>query len=234
MAALSQDQNLLDDIYSGDLNGAIALAAFGSAYNPDEGKAAGTASYLMRQGGKAGFLAKCYGGGVKRVDATVGVPEGTNVGRPWERRYHKLFSYADELNQRASVVLENGWVIPLWDRFTVDEEDGLRLLQRSSRKGLNYETQGSQRMLLQRCWLRLVEMGWGWAGFFWLHDEIFLHVPEFMAEAAKEALREAMTFTWRGVRFECDPEINGKTWMPQPATFDVKELSIVDELEEAS
>lgn len=234
MAALSGDPVLRDDIYAGDLNGAIAAAAFGSRYVPADGKTAGRPSYLMRQGGKAGFLAKCYGAGRRKVDATVGVAEGTDIGRAWEGRYHRLFRYADELNQRASVVLENGWVIPLWDRFTVGDSGSLRLYGKPSRKGLNYATQGSQRMLLQQCWLRLVDRGWGWAGYFWLHDEILLHVPEFMAQAAADALKDAMTFEWRGVRFDCEPEINGRTWLPQPATFDPREIAVVDDIDEAA
>lgn len=228
MAALSGDANLKADIYSGDLNGRIAAAAFGERFIPADGKTAGTASYLMRQGGKAGFLAKCYGGGVGRVDDTVGVPKGTNIGRPWEKRYSRLFEYGAQLGSRASVTLYNGWVVPLWDRFTVLESGELRLYPKPSRKALNYVTQGTQRALLQDCWERLVAMGWGWAAYFFLHDEILLHVPWWMAEQAKAALEEAMTFVFMEMQFECEATIDGRTWLPQPATFEAKELESVD------
>jgi hypothetical protein len=226
MAALSGDANLLEDIYSGDLNGAIATTAFGDLYVPSQGKTAGTASYLMRQGGKAGFLAKCYGGGDGRVLSTLGVDDIAPV-RRWESRYSRLFEHAREINLQSAVVLESGRVCPLWDRYVVINGDEPKVYPKPSRKGLNYETQGTQRDLLLACWERLRARGYGRYLWFVLHDEIILCVPEAMAAQARRDLEECMTFTWRGVRFECEAEINGRTWLPQPADFDLAELDSV-------
>lgn len=228
MAASSQDANLRADILSGDLNGAIATAAFGDAYNPAEGELAGTASYLMRNGGKAGFLAMCFGGGDERVSLTVG-QDSTDAIRGWKSRYHRLFGHAEKMNRLPAIRLESGRVCPLWDRFYVNPDtDEMIMRPRPSRKGLNYESQGTQRDLLLACWERLRARGYARFLQFVLHDEILLVVPAWMAEQARRDLEECMTFVWRGMEFACKAEIGGQTWFPQPSDFDLRELDVIE------
>jgi len=227
MAAMSQDANLRADILSGDLNGAIAAAAFGPAYDPSLGEVAGTPSYLMRNGSKAGFLAMCYGGGNDRVYATIGSEQADILG--WKRRYHKLFEHGDQLNRMPAVRLESGRICPLWDRYYVDPAtDEAKLRGKPSRKALNYKAQGTQRDLLLACWERLRARGYARYLAFVLHDEILLTVPVWMAEQARRDLEECMTFVWRGMEFACKAEIGGRTWFPQPADFDLRELDSID------
>ncbi len=231
MAALSGDRHLLVDIQAGDLNSAIATAAFGDAYDPAQGQDAGTVHYLMRNGAKAGFLAWCYGAGDDKVADTVGIDRsrGPAVTAGWRARYPDLARYRDDLNSRRVVVLENGWVAPLWDRAYLDPATG-RILDKGkpSRKGLNYAAQGNQRQILARAVRTLVSAGWGWALVMLVHDEILLEVPAWMAEQAKAALESAMTSVLHGVPIECHADILGTTWARQPEEFDLRELDAVE------
>lgn len=229
MAALSGDRNLLADILAGDLNSAIATATFGAAFDPAQGQNAGTVHYLMRNGSKAGFLAWCYGAKDAKVAETIGVPreQGAVITRRWRERYPDLARYRDQLNNQRAIVLENGWIAPLWDRAWMDEHGNIRDKGKPSRKGLNYATQGNQRQLLARAVHQLVAWGWGWALAMLVHDEILLEVPAWMAEQAKAALESAMTMTFHGVPIECHAEVLGSSWAPKPDEFDLRELDAV-------
>lgn len=230
MAALSGDRHLLEDILAGDLNSAIAAAAFGDAYDPLFGQDAGTIHYLMRNGAKAGFLAWCYGAGDNKVADTIGIDRsrGPEVTEGWRRRYPDLARYRDDLNAGRVVVLENGWIAPLWDRAFLAADGRILDTGKPSRKGLNYSTQGNQRQILARAVRKLVEWGWGWALVMLVHDEILLEVPAWMAAAAKAALESAMTSVFHGVPIECHADILGTTWAKQPAEFDIRELDAVE------
>jgi DNA polymerase I len=229
MAALSGDRNLLADILEGDLNSALASATFGAAFDPAHGQDAGTVHYLMRQGAKAAFLAWCYGAGDDKVADTLGVPreQGSVITSRWRRRYPDLARYRDDTNSGRVVVLENGWVAPLWDRVFMTEDGQIRDKGKPSRKGLNYATQGNQRQLLARAVHKLIAWGWGWALAMLVHDEILLEVPAPMAEQAKAALESAMTSEFHGVPIECHAEVLGTTWAKQPTDFDIRELDAV-------
>lgn len=229
MAALSGDRNLLADILAGDLNSAIAAAAFGSAYDPAHGQDAGTIHYLMRNGAKAGFLAWCYGAGDNKVADTIGIDRarGPEVTAGWRARYSDLARYQALVNAGRYVVLENGWVAPLWDRVFMTEDGQIRDKGKPSRKGLNYATQGNQRQLLARAVHKLVAWGWGWALAMLVHDEILLEVPAWMAQQAKTALENAMTSVFHGVPIDCHADVLGTTWAQQPDEFDIRELDAV-------
>jgi hypothetical protein len=99
---------------------------------------------------------------------------------------------------------------------------------RPSRKALNYETQGFQADLLKAAWLTL-RTKWHWALSFLLHDEIMLLVPDALAEEAAADLQVAMTFDLgHGVTMLSEPTVEGRTWMPQPEAFGLRELDFVD------
>jgi DNA polymerase I len=229
MAALSGDRNLLADILAGDLNSAIAVAAFGDAYDQAQGQDAGTIHYLMRNGSKAGFLAWCYGAGDNKVADTIGIDRsrGPEVTAGWRARYPDLARYQALVNAGRHVVLENGWVAPLWDRVFMTEDGQIRDKGKPSRKGLNYATQGNQRQLLAAAVHKLVAWGWGWALAMLVHDEILLEVPAWMAQQAKAALERAMTSVFHGVPIECHADVLGTTWAKQPGEFDLRELDAV-------
>lgn len=231
MAALSGDPNYVQAILHGDINNAVAAEAFGDRFNPAEGKTAGMPSYLMRQGSKAGFLAKCYGGGIRRVSATLGVTEdhGRQVIERWERAYSTMFARAAQLNNGTQITLANGWVIPLWDRFTVGSAGELLVYPKPSRKALNYETQGTQRALLVHAWRKMVSLGWARYLAMFMHDEIVLLVPEHLAEQARTALAHCMTIPLaNGITMECEATVDGRTWLPQPDRFAIDELKAVE------
>jgi DNA polymerase-1 len=245
MAGLSGDRNLLADILSGDLNSAIATAVFGSLYDPTLGHDAGTVHYLMRQGGKRAFLAWCYGAAPKKVlesltqdfdwDAWayltasgVDLGSGDTIVRRWMARYPDLTRYRNDMNAGRHVVLENGWVAPLWDRAYLRDDGRITWGGRPSRKGLNYATQGNQRQLLAGAVHEVVRRGWGWALSMLVHDEILLCVPEWMAPRALADLQASMTMTFHGVPIEAEAKICGRTWTKQPDEFDMRELEFVE------
>lgn len=233
MAAASGDPNLIADVLSGDINNATATAAFGDRFDPAQGKQAGTAHYLMRQGAKAGFLAVCYAVGLLKLAATMGLPvEHTKrVLNAWKQRYRIAFGRADQLNSQSCVRLLNGRVIPLWDRYVIHNGQ-LVIVSKPSRKSLNYETQGQQRDYLIHAWMRLRSRGWAKYLALFLHDEIILLVPAHLAEQAKIDLKWAMTFELaNGITMECEATIDGRTMMPQPSDFDLRELAGIDQEE---
>lgn len=239
MAALSGDRNLLEDILSGDLNSAVAVAVYGRQFDPAQAKVTGSPAYLMRQGAKAAFLAWCYGAADPKLAETLAkdqapgiVPITAAPSVEWSRRYPDLARYRADMNAGRYVVLENGWIAPLWDR-AFHRDDGTPGGQiswgyRHSRKGLNYATQGNQRQLLARAVHTLVAAGWSWALSMLVHDEILLCVPAWMAQSASAALEAAMTMTFHGVPIECEATICGRTWTEQPEEFDMRELDFVE------
>lgn len=237
LAAASGDPNLIADVNSGDVNSAIATAAFGSAYDRALGRTAGTPHYLMRQGGKAGLLAVWYGCGDDTLARTLGVPleQAKGVRSAWRARYRVVFDRAEQQGRQGSVRLRNGRVIPLWDRFFV-YQDQLCMRDKPSRKPLNYETQGQQRDYLVHAWQRLRALPgreyWRYLALF-LHDEIVLLVPDALAEQAAIDLKWAMTFELgNGITMTCEATIDGPTMVAQPAELDLSELSSVDAVEE--
>ncbi len=235
MAGLSGDRNLLADILSGDLNSAVAAAVYGAQFNPVQAKVTGTPSYLMRQGAKAAFLAWCYGAQDPKLAETLAkdqapgvVPITTAPSAAWSVRYPDLARYQADMNAGRYVVLENGWVAPLWDRAWIGDDGRMSWRAKHSRKGLNYATQGNQRQLLARAVHELVARGWSWAISMLVHDEILLCVPEWMAAQAKADLEASMTMDFHGVPIECEATICGRTWTEQPEEFDMRELDFVE------
>lgn len=236
MAALSGDPDYLRDLQAGDINSVLASQVYGAAYNPAEGKAPSTASYGMRQRAKFAWLAACYGAMPPKVDALLGV--ATGVMAQWRARYATFWAYADEMNQQTHVQLDSGHVVPLWDRFWVNEDTGELVLRTRydgtpipSRLGLNAVTQGSQADVLKVSIHRLWHWGWGWALRFFVHDEIVGMVPAWMADAFVQVLSEAMTVRFRGVVIECEPTIEGTTWQQQPEAFGLADI-VEDEVDD--
>jgi DNA polymerase family A len=238
MAALSGDLDYLRDLESGDINSRYATLVYGDAYDPRYGKTAGTLHYLMRQNGKAGWLAACYGAQARRLGLTLSMnmpPEFSHVDGAqtldtWHATYPVFWAYADSLNSQSVIELDSGHRVPLWDRFFVSDDGHLIVGNRPSRLGLNAKTQGTQSDLLRVAMHRLNHWGWGWALRFALHDELLLEVPEWMAEHARLVLEAAMTVRYRGVTLRCEAVIEGRTWMEQPSQVDA---STLPELEEA-
>jgi DNA polymerase-1 len=219
LASWSGDPNLIADINSGDINSALAATAF-PTYNPAEGKSPGTDSFGWRNDSKIGFLAMLYGAAPAKVDKTVGLPPGSGTADKFRQRYRVAFSAGDVLNRQPWVVLDSGRVCRLWDRYTVDEHDQLRMYQKPSRLAINYKTQGTQRDMLVRAWNRMRQ--WGWAGYLALliHDEIILLVPAELADAAAAALNAAMTMELdHGMMMLGEATIEGDHWATPPAAF---------------
>jgi hypothetical protein len=229
MAALSGDPDYLADLEAGDINARLAARVYGEAFNPAEGKKAGTISYGMRQACKFAWLAACYGAQERKVDSLLGVHTG--VLAEWRAMYPVFWAFADAMNQQTVIQLDSGHRVPLWDRHWVDDEGELRLRTDGqgnpipSRLGLNAVTQGTQSDLLRVAIHRLRVWGWHWALRFFVHDELIGVVPEWMAEPFRQVLEAAMTVTYRGVTVRCEATIEGRTWQPQPAEFDPTILS---------
>lgn len=220
MAALSGDLNLQADIEAGDINAALAGLTYGDKFVAAEGKDPAKPSYDLRQRGKAGFLGKCYGAGLKKLASSallnVAMALVTEIVSRWDTRYSRLKVFGDRTNQQRAVVLDNGWVAPLWDRYC-STHDGVKLRpdQRPSRLGLNVATQGNQAVLLGNAIHRLIDWGWSWSFMLFVHDEIVCCVPASMADQCVAAITAAMTTDFHGFPIRCDAGIEGYTWMPQ-------------------
>lgn len=230
MAALSGDPKYVAAVQSGDVNNVAASAAFGDAFNPAEGKVEGTHSYLLRQNTKAGFLAVCYAVGVPKLASMLGLSQSrvAEMRENWQREYKVMFSRAAKGNAQEVVTLPSGREVILWDRKLVLTDGRIITSAKPSRKFLNFETQSAQADYLKACWLRL-RGKWSWALAFFMHDEIALYLPEWMAaEAAADLKREMTQPIGHGVMMEADAKVAGRTWLPQPKTFDRTELESVD------
>ena len=220
MAALSGDRNLQADIEAGDINAALASLTYGDRFVAADGKDPAKPSYDLRQRGKAGFLAKCYGGGLKKLASSallnVAMSLVTEIVNRWDTRYARLKAFGDQTNLQRAVVLDNGWVAPLWDRWCSTHKGvALRPDCRPSRLGLNVATQGNQAILLGNAIQRLIDWGWSWSFMMFVHDEIVCCVPATMADQCVAALTAAMTTEFHGFPIRCDAGIEGHTWMPQ-------------------
>jgi hypothetical protein len=88
------------------------------------------------------------------------------------------------MNNQRAVVLDNGWVVPLWDRYDVMGDGSVRFNgSKPSRLGLNAATQGNQKVILSIAHDRVIDWGWSWALLILVHDEIVCCVPESMAHS---------------------------------------------------
>lgn len=220
MAALSGDKNLQRDIEAGDINSTLAALTYGDLFNPAEGKDANKPSYDLRQRGKAGFLADCYGSGLRKLASSqllkVPAERAQEIRDRWHSEYSALDEYREQMNNQQAVVLDNGWVVPLWDRYDVMGDGGVRFNgSRPSRLGLNAATQGNQKVILSIAHDRVIDWGWSWALMILVHDEIVCCVPEAMAQQCRQMLEDAMTMDFHGFPIRCDATIDGPSWMPQ-------------------
>lgn len=234
LAALSGDENLREDITSGDLNGKVASVTYGNSYVPADGKDASTPSYDFRQRAKAGLLGNWYGAGIPKLasSALLSVPteEARAIQARWKGRYRKVFEYGDRVNTQPAVILASGWVAPLWDRYYVTAE-GVHCGSKVSRKGLNAAAQGNQAYLLRVAVHRLIDWGWSWALMMLMHDEIIGCVPIEHAETFRAALETAMTMDFHGFPIRCDATIEGRSWMPQKQFDEEMALQLVEEVD---
>lgn len=222
MAALSGDKRLQDAIESGDINSRLAALTYGDRFvdDPKVFKDASTASYDLRDRGKRGFLADCYGVGLRKLASSqllkVPTDQARGIQDAWHAEYQQLNAYRDKCNNQPAVVLDNGWIVPLWDRYTLSSS-GMHLLPNAkpSRLGLNGATQGNQAVLLRRSLDRIIDWGWSWALMMLVHDEAVCCVPEEYEEKCRLMLEAAMTMEFRGFPIRCDATIDGQSWMPQ-------------------
>ncbi len=117
----------------------------------------------------------------------------------------------------------------MWDRKIVMPDGRIVTSAKPSRKWLNYRTQGAQADWVMAAWIMRLRHKWAWALGIMMHDEIGLYVPEAYAEEAAHDLQVALSGPiGNGVYMTATPEINGRTWAPQPAEFDA---SIVDSID---
>jgi hypothetical protein len=220
MAALSGDKNLQRDIEAGDINSTLAALTYGEQFIPEDGKDANKPSYDLRQRGKAGFLADCYGAGLKKLASAMLLKVPTERAEEIRNRWHSEYDALDEcrnrLNNQRAVVLDNGWVVPLWDRYDVLPDGSMRFNgSKPSRLGLNAATQGNQKVILSIAHDRVINWGWSWALLILVHDEIVCCVPNALAEQCRQMLEAAMTMDFHGFPIRCDATIDGPSWMPQ-------------------
>lgn len=214
MAGLSGDQNLKRDLLHGDLYSSLAGLTYGDKFNSDPRickEDPTSVHYKMRQAAKFGSLATDYGCGVGKYAGllsihgvlSMSVSDAHVALKRREVAYPDLTRFRNRMNAQPAIILESGWIAPLWDRYFVDEK-GIHLSTKPSRLGLNYATQGNQRYVFSIAVHRIIDWGWSWALYFFMHDELGLCVPAHMADEAAIILEKAMTLDFHGVPIECD------------------------------
>lgn len=231
MAGLSGDPNYVAAVKSGDVNNAAARDIFGDTYDPAQGKTPGTHHYLKRQMAKIGILSICYGVGIDKLAATFKITRqaAQEFRASVKRAYRVMFGEAERHGYDEVVTLPSGREIILWDRKIVMPDGRIVTSAKPSRKWLNYRTQGAQADWVMAAWIMRLRHKWAWALGIMMHDEIGLYVPEAYAEEAAHDLQVALSGPiGNGVYMTATPEINGRTWAPQPAEFDA---SIVDSID---
>lgn len=231
MAGLSGDPKYVAAVMSGDVNNAAAQDIFGNTYDPAQGKNPGTHHYLKRQMAKIGILSVCYGVGIAKLAASFKITKqaAAEFRSTVRRQYKVMFGEADRHGYDEAVVLPSGREIILWDRKIVMPDGRIVTGAKPSRKWLNYRTQGAQADWVMAAWIMRLRHKWAWALGIMMHDEIGLYVPEAYAEEAARDLQVAMSGPiGHGVYMTATPEINGRTWAPQPAEFDASVVDSID------
>lgn len=212
-AGLSGDPALVAAVSSGNLHKVTAAAIFGDAFDPEtyEDSIEGQAMYGYAK--NCGFLT-LYGGGPANLVATSGgalsINQAERILGKFNQTYPGLKRWSKRVNSQTEVVSRSG------RRTAVDRD--------RTYANTNYHVQGAARDVFADSLLRLRAAGW--ADHLWLviHDEILLHVPVELAEAACEALEAAMCGVWFGVPIEAQAEIRGDRWMPLPEREPAAEL----------
>jgi len=192
LAALSQDQVLLDLVASGrKLHKIIAVQVYG----PD---------HTTRQYGyvKNGVFAKLYGAGIWRIANTVGCSEA------------EAQRMVDALDELAPGVKRWGYqmrdrVKDGMDSITLYSGRVLRLPREFPHKIVNYLVQGTARETLVDGLLRWrYDTKWGRRGGILVpvHDEILANVPAAEAPEAMNTLIECMSGELYGVKIKAEPK----------------------------
>jgi DNA polymerase I-like protein with 3'-5' exonuclease and polymerase domains len=119
-----------------------------------------------------------------------------------EARFPGLISWREIIREmgRAGQILDNGF--------------GRRMMAEPSRAYTVAPAlmgQGGARDIMCECLLRLPRELWPFLRVM-VHDEIVLSVPRWAAEEIGHILREAMTWTWKGVPIMCDLSKPGRSW----------------------
>lgn len=193
-AALSRDPAMTDVFRRGiDLHDNTAALLFGPEFTEDERGIAKNAGF--------GTL---YGVGPKKFAAMTGltVEAARNVIDTFFASYPGLREYVEKTQNDTEIVSLAG------RRTAIDPEKAYA--------STNYHVQGTARDLFADALLNLRAAGWGDALWLVIHDEIILQVREDQVEAAKAALVDAMTSTFRGIPITAEPKVFGRRWGQLP------------------
>lgn len=195
-AGLSQDANLaaIMDDPGRDLHWEVARLAFG----PQATKA-------DRYRIKRGVFGRIYGGGIKAVAAGVGVSEP--VARQVIDAMDQLTPGLTEWSRLVRDAVESGRT-----QFEAYSGRVIHLPKRAPHAAPNYCIQGTARELLVDALIRWRETRWGDATLIPVHDELVVMVPEHEAEAATQALTEAMTTTLFGIPIIAEASTPTYSW----------------------
>lgn len=194
-AALSRDPAMTAVFRAGvDLHDYTAEKLFGPEFTDAQRSIAKTVGF-----------ATLYGAGPKRIAATLNQPIEfcREVIDNFFEAYPGLRDYIAQTQSDTEIVSLSG------RRTAIDPDKAYA--------STNYYIQGAARDLFADALLRLRLAGWGDSLWLVIHDEIILQVPDAQIDAAKAALTEAMTCTFRGIPITADPQVFGRRWGQLPA-----------------
>src|SRR5277367_937304 len=199
-ASVCGDEGLITAIREADENGTdiyagIATMLFGTSINKKDPR---------RQATKSSAYTKIYGGGVKKIALTIGLPfaDAKRMNDMFDTRFPKLASYAGELVATARRQSSQG--ITPYTR--TDTGRYLPCDDARSYALLNYKVQATAAEELKRAITRLASAGLGDMLRLPVHDEVILECPEADAEdvlrlvqdTVREDHRFAVSIPWSG------------------------------------
>lgn len=202
-AAYSRDPAYLKIVFEGlNQHDVTATSIFGAEFTGPQRDQAKILNFLQQYGGGPVAIGNKLGIAPRGVNPQNGrVIAGKRAYRLWEKwreAYPGLVAWTEKMAEYPYVVNPWGRVIP---------RDRMRPYANG-----NYMIQSSGRDLLGDATVKLDNAGWGGYLWLWVHDEIILEVPEHLADAASQALVDAMTTEVKGVPLTATPKVLGKRW----------------------
>ncbi len=173
---------------------------------------------ITRQEAKTVNFLIVYGGGGAKLAAQLGWTRSESECKDIIRNYWGQYPAISDLREKLqdetdAILLMSGRRVPVG--YTKDGD-------RRYWANLNYAIQGNARELLAGAWRRFAETdGARLDARVWLpiHDELVVHAPEDRAEAAAQAVQQAMTFDFLGVPIVAESDLlldreGISRWMP--------------------
>lgn len=213
LAEVTQDPNLCRNVTLKDPHRDNAILMY-----PEVDPAEITKESVYRGRAKAGIYLKCYGGGAKRLGATLGIPmeEAAAV----LRALSDTFNFAEYETRTKAIAVQKGYAVTLSgrkryfdipDRAVMSQWEFRQRIGEIERAALNHPIQGTNADItkLAMVWAAKELERFGGKLVMSIHDELVAWAPEAAAEEAAEAMGNAMLEAERQFLHRVEAGIDG-------------------------